>query len=92
MNNEAVKNLIKDYEKYAEENGLILNPNIAIVESLVKRLLENGKKYGEKYCPCRTISGNLEEDKKKICPCIFMNSEIKKQGRCHCGLFLKLVR
>ncbi|MCK4453957.1 ferredoxin:thioredoxin reductase [Candidatus Parcubacteria bacterium] len=89
MNNDPVENLIEDYKKYAEENGLKLNPDKKIIEVLIKKLLENEEKYGEKYCPCRFITGDCEKDKKKICPCVFMDSEIKKQGHCHCSLFVK---
>ncbi len=88
MNNK-IQNLIKKYRKYAKENGFKLNPNPEIVESVIKRLFENEKKYGHRYCPCRVISGNKEEDKNKICPCIWHEDEIKEKDRCHCNLFVK---
>jgi len=89
MNDEAVENLIEDYKKYAEENGFKLNSDKKIVEVLIKKLLENEEKYGERYCPCRLITGDCEKDKKNICPCLFIDSEIRKQGHCHCDLFVK---
>jgi ferredoxin-thioredoxin reductase catalytic subunit len=81
--------LIKFYEKYAKENGFLLNPNRKIVEGIVKGLFLNKEKHGEMYCPCRRISGNKEEDAKKICPCFWHKDEIAKDGRCFCGLFTK---
>jgi len=77
------------YEEYAKQNGLKLNPDPRVVKRLIVGLLENEKKYGQKYCPCRRVSGNSEEDKSKICPCAWHREEIEKNGRCLCGLFVK---
>lgn len=83
------ESLIKEYEEYAKQNGLKLNPDPQVVKRLIVGLLENEKKYGQKYCPCRRISGNSEEDKPKICPCSWHREEIGKNGHCLCGLFVK---
>ena len=85
----GVEKIIEEAEKYAKEKGFKLNPNEKIVEGVVKGLLANEKKYGFRYCPCRRLSGNKEEDKKKICPCAWHQEEIEKQGHCLCGLFAK---
>jgi len=77
------------YEEYAEKNGFALNPNKKVVEGIVKSLLEREKKFGFRYCPCRKITGNEEEDKKIICPCQFHRLEIEKDSHCLCGLFVK---
>lgn len=89
MKQNLQENLIKQYKEYAEKNGFKLNPNQKIVEGLVKALLENEKKYGARYCPCRRITGNVEEDKDKICPCVWHKKEIEEMGHCHCNLFVK---
>jgi thioredoxin len=81
--------LIKNYQEYAKKNGFKLNPNREVVERLIKGMLENEKKYGARYCPCRRVSGNLEEDKGKICPCQWHREEIERDGHCFCGLFVK---
>lgn len=83
------ESLIKKYQEYAKENGFSLNPDQKIVERIISGLLENEKKYGVRYCPCRRIVGNSEEDKPKICPCQFHRQEIEEQGHCLCGLFVK---
>lgn len=81
--------LIKEYEEYAVKNGFKLNPDRKAVEGLARSLLEREKKLGFKYCPCRRVTGNQEEDKKIICPCLYHLEEIEKDGRCFCGLFVK---
>jgi len=77
------------YEEYAKKNGFRLNPNRKVVEGVVKSLLEREKKFEARYCPCRRITGNPEEDKKIICPCAYHRLEIERDGHCLCGLFVK---
>lgn len=84
-----INEIIQEYQKYAKENGFELNSDKKIVESLVQALVQREKKIGKRYCPCRRITGNEDEDKKIICPCIYHRKEIEKDGRCHCNLFVK---
>ena len=86
---EGIEEVIQWYEDYAKKNGFRLNPDRATVERLVKGLLNNEKKYGARYCPCRRVTGNIEEDRPKICPCAWHKEEIKKDGHCYCGLFAR---
>ena len=88
-NKEDIEKIIQFYQEYAEKNGFKLNPNRETVERLVKGLLKNEKECGFRYCPCRRISGNPEEDKPKICPCQWHKEEIERDGHCFCGLFVK---
>jgi putative thioredoxin len=81
--------LLKEMEDYAKKHALKLNPNQKIVETIIKGLLANEKKYGWRYCPCRRVTGNFQEDWPKICPCKWHWDEIEKDGHCHCGLFVK---
>lgn len=86
---EEIEAVIRESQEYAEKNGFQLNPNRAVQERIAKGLLVNEKKYGHRYCPCRRITGNPEEDKDKICPCKWHKDEIAQNGLCHCGLFAK---
>lgn len=86
---EKVNEIIKNYQEYAKKNGFRLNPDRKVVERLVMGLLANEKKYGARYCPCRRITGNSEEDRGKICPCHWHKEEIEKDGHCCCSLFVK---
>jgi len=84
-----IEEIIKEYEDYAKKNGFKLNPDRKIVERLVIGMLANEKKYGQRYCVCRRITGDPKKDKRIICPCVYTSREIKEQGHCFCGLFLK---
>ena len=83
--------LIQEYQEYAKKNGFFLNPNRKVVEGIVKSLLEREKKFGGRFCPCRRITENNEEDKKIICPCVYHLQELEKEGKCLCGLFVKNI-
>ncbi|MGB9743213.1 MAG: ferredoxin-thioredoxin reductase catalytic domain-containing protein [Minisyncoccales bacterium] len=89
INQEKIRKLITEYEVYARKNGFVLNPNQQLVEAVIKSLLEREEKFGQRYCPCRRLTGNQEEDKKIICPCVYHQEEIKKNGHCLCGLFVR---
>ncbi|HQK63797.1 MAG TPA: ferredoxin-thioredoxin reductase catalytic domain-containing protein [Candidatus Staskawiczbacteria bacterium] len=80
---------IEKSRQHAAENGFHLNPNEKIVAGIVNGIFLNEQKHGEKYCPCRRVSGDKEEDSKKICPCVWHKDEIAKDGHCLCNLFVK---
>jgi len=83
------KEILKPYGEHAKKMGIRINPSKKIVEAIITGLLNNEKKHGERYCPCRRVTGNKEEDKKIICPCVYHMGEIELQGKCHCQLFVK---
>jgi len=87
--NPEIKNLIRECQEYAEKNRFSLNENKEAVERIAEGLLNNEKKYGKRYCPCRRVTGEKDEDEKNICPCSYHIEELKKNGRCFCGLFVK---
>lgn len=70
------KKIIKEYENFSKENGFRLNPNKKLVNFLIKALLENKRKYGKRYCPCRVITDDPKENNRSICPCEYMIEEI----------------
>ncbi|MEK7658623.1 MAG: thioredoxin [Patescibacteria group bacterium] len=86
---EKIDELEKEYAEYAKTNGFQLNPDIGVARRVINGLLENEKKYGKKYCPCRRVTGNEAEDSKKICPCFWHKDELEKDGHCFCKLYTK---
>jgi ferredoxin-thioredoxin reductase catalytic subunit len=81
------KELYKKLKSYADSKNLKLNPNEKATEGIIRGLLRNKEFKGDIYCPCRTVTGNKEEDKKIVCPCIYHKQEIKDMGHCKCTLF-----
>lgn len=80
-----IRNMLNDYTAL---NHFKLNPDGQIVERVVKGLAIRKKKFGSAYCPCRLVTGDIEKDKKIICPCVYHVEEIKRDGECHCNLFV----
>ena len=75
--------------RYAEKNGWVLNPDEQERTTVLHGLASNRAQFGKQYCPCRLRSGDLEKDKKIICPCIYHRHEIARDGHCHCRLFFR---
>lgn len=74
-------------EAEAESNGIRLNPDERQLAVVLRGLVRNRERFGERYCPCRIRTGDPEKDQQIICPCIFRDEELKADGRCHCNLF-----
>ncbi len=84
---EVYGNILKFVRVYARAKGYALNPDPEKLDEIVLALAYNQRTYGYRFCPCRSLSGNFEEDKKKICPCVWHEEEIRRDGHCRCGLF-----
>lgn len=84
-----LEEILKPYKEHAEKEGFKLNPDEKSLERIMQGLLRNQEKYGQKYCPCRRVTGDKENDKKIICPCIYHKDEVAKDGNCLCRLFFK---
>ncbi len=74
-------------EKYCEKNNYVINPSWMMATNLKSNLCEMEATFGKRYCPCFEPSGDKELDKKMMCPCEFVEEEIKEYGTCHCALF-----
>jgi ferredoxin-thioredoxin reductase catalytic subunit len=83
---------IKAIEKFTEGNPFRVNPDKNKVETLLEGIFNNEKNHGMKYCPCRLIAKNFEEDLALVCPCNFRIHETyndREDGECWCGLFIR---
>jgi len=76
------------FERYAESNGFTLNPDKKVVDTLLDGMLWNKEEYGYQYCPCRAVTGDKGKDSKLVCPCVYIQEEVERMGRCWCGLFV----
>ncbi len=75
--------------KNIEGKQFRLNPDVGIVDRVIKAMIKRKEKYTEYYCPCRLPSGDKEKDKSIICPCIYHEEEIARDGYYHCHLYVK---
>jgi ferredoxin-thioredoxin reductase catalytic subunit/rubredoxin len=78
-----------DYlKKNAQDKGYYFNRDASFVNELLKSLLVNLKRYGYASCPCRLSTGNYDLDSDLICPCVYMEDDVKKYGSCFCALYI----
>ncbi len=75
-------------ENFTEKNEFQVNPDKEKVNMLLEGIFNNEKNHDLKYCPCRLITKDFEEDLKIVCPCNFLiHDTYKEKGECWCGLF-----
>lgn len=89
MDKEKFRQAIEDF---AEKNEFQVNPNSEKVNMLIDGVFNCDENHGMKYCPCRLIAKDFEEDLKLVCPCNFLIHETykdKEDGECWCGLFVR---
>jgi ferredoxin-thioredoxin reductase catalytic chain len=76
--------------KFVENNEFEVNPDREKVSMLLEGVFNNEKNHGLKYCPCRLITKDFEEDLQLVCPCNFLaHDTYKEKGECWCGLFVR---
>lgn len=83
------KEFLEKLKKHAKKNSIKLTSDKRRLNLLLSSLIKRKKKYGEFYCPCRLLTKDKTKDKAIICPCIYHLNEIKSNGKCFCGLFMK---
>lgn len=81
--------MLKWAEGYARKHGWTLNADKKQLDTVIRGLVRNKKKFGRPYCPCRLRSGDEEKDREIECPCIYHKDEVATQGSCHCRLYYK---
>jgi ferredoxin-thioredoxin reductase catalytic subunit len=88
----AAKQMLKSLRRYERASGYKIQPNKKLLAVVLKGLLNNIKKHGYRYCPCRKPTGDPIKDKKIICPCVFHKDEIKQDGYCKCMLYYRKIK
>ncbi|MCX6562906.1 MAG: hypothetical protein NTU60_04790 [Candidatus Aminicenantes bacterium] len=86
------EDFLRAIETLAEGQEFMINPDRARLETLFEGIFNNERNHGLKYCPCRLICKEFEEDLKIVCPCNFLIHETYKgvdKGECWCGMFIK---
>ncbi len=85
-----VKDQVKIWDRWTLDKNFKLNPDKIHTETATEGAIENEKKTGLKYCPCRLRTGDFEKDIDLICPCNFKIMKTwQDKGMCWCGLFVR---
>lgn len=82
------KQLYEMLKKVQEPKGYYFNTDKVRVFDLLKALLVNKDRYGYMACPCRLATGDKENDKDIICPCVYRKPDVKEYGSCYCNLYV----
>lgn len=80
--------LCETLRKTQEPKGYFFNKDKEMVLELMASLLTNKDHHGYMVCPCRLASGDRDQDKDIICPCIYREPDVKEYGSCYCGLYV----
>jgi len=80
--------LYETLKKVQEPKGYYFSNDRKRVFELLDGLLANKQRYGYMACPCRLASGNRENDKDIICPCIYRKPDVEEFGSCYCNLYV----
>ena len=75
-------------EKAQAPKGYLFNSDRERTMELLRALLKNKERYGYMACPCRLASGNKENDKDIICPCVYRAPDVEEYGSCYCNLYV----
>jgi len=85
MNAEQLFDILK---KVQESKGFYFNKDKEKVFELLDALIQNKERYGYTSCPCRLASGDKENDRDIICPCVYRSPDIEEYGSCYCALYV----
>jgi ferredoxin-thioredoxin reductase catalytic chain len=80
--------LYEALKKAQEPKGYYFSNDKKRVFELLDGLLINKERYGYMVCPCRLASGNRENDKDIICPCVYRKPDVEEFGSCYCNLYV----
>jgi len=75
-------------KKVQEPKGYYFNEDRERTIELLDALIQNKERYGYMGCPCRLLSGDRENDRDIICPCIYSVPDIVEFGSCYCNLYV----
>ena len=80
--------LFETLKKIQEPKGYYFNEDKERTLELLEALLVNKERYGYMGCPCRLQTGDREQDKDIICPCVYREPDIREFGSCYCNLYV----
>jgi len=82
------KQLYEKLRQIQEPKGYYFSEDRKRVDELLEALLINKERYGYMACPCRLASGEKDDDKDIICPCVYREPDVAEFGSCYCNLYV----
>ncbi len=73
---------------YAATGAYELNADAVLVDTTIHGLAANLDALGQMYCPCYVLPQAEAERASLACPCAPHHDDIRRDGQCHCGLFV----
>lgn len=83
-----VETLFENLKKLQEPKGYYFNKDKKTVFELLEGLIINKERFGYMACPCRLASGERDQDKDIVCPCVYRQPDVEEYGSCFCGLYV----
>ena len=83
-----VATLYEMLRKTQGAKGYFFNKDKEWVFELLEALIINKKRYGYMTCSCRLASGNKDNDKDMLCPCVYRTPDVEEYGSCYCSLYV----
>ena len=80
--------LFETLKKIQEPKGYYFNEDKERTFELLEALLVNKERYGYMGCPCRLQTGDREQDKDIICPCVYREPDVEEFQTCYCNLYV----
>ena len=80
--------LYEKLKKVQEAKGYYFSNNHERVMELLEALIVNKDRYGYMVCPCRLASGDRDNDRDIICPCVYREPDVAEFGSCYCNLYV----
>lgn len=75
-------------KKANEPKGYYINGDKEKTFELLRGLITNTERYGYMACPCRLASGERENDRDILCPCVYRAPDVDEFGSCYCTLYV----
>lgn len=74
-------------QRFIRNKGYQANRNWMFRTNLKLWLSEAEDTFGRRICPCFSPTGDQERDRAMLCPCKYLEEDIREKGTCHCTLF-----
>ena len=84
----SVEELSTMLKRIQEPKGYFFSRDQEKVFDILAGLIANRERYGYMCCPCRLATGDRDQDRDIICPCVYREADVREFGSCYCNLYV----